>query len=469
MKISSLHIFFLVFLSILSKEPLLFFYAGALLLYILKTFWRVNETKYLLVNMLLYWAVVAILIPYAELVNRPLSELTRYGKSDLRLASWVGLFALTFYLFGIQLITRKVKSVQLESLYTILDKYDGKRIIILYIIVSLTSATLNSSIIHIPGGQLFLAITYFKWVLLTLLIVHTLVIEKNRNLVILLIVVEIILSFSGFWAAFKDYILVALGAYLIFTPKLSVKTYLLLFVVVAFSLFLSVIWTFSKGEYRRYLTGGERSQIIVQQDQVGNIFNFIEIVKKDFSPNQFKESFSVGAENLIFRVSYVEFLAMTLNQVPTFLPYENGKLLQNAFEHVLKPRILFPDKKPIYDSELTSKYTGRKFSGAEEGTSFSLGTVAESYVDFGPIYMFIPIFVFGLWVGWIYKYFIVNGFNILWGLCYSAPIFQFAWSFPVATTKFLGWSITYFITFWFINKFLIKYLDQWLLKPEYKS
>jgi hypothetical protein len=237
----------------------------------------------------------------------------------------------------------------------------------------------------------------------------------------------------------------------------------------AFSLTIAVVWTFSKGEYRRFLTGGERSQLIVQQDQIANISKFSKIVQKDFSPKNFKQSFSEGFENLIYRVSYIEFLAMTMNQVPVFLPYENGRLLQNAVEHIIKPRILFPNKKPIYDSELTSKYTGRKFAGAEEGTSFSLGTVAESYVDFGPIYMFIPIFVFGLWVGWMYKFFIVNGYNIIWGICYSAPIFQFAWSFPVPTSKFLGWSITYFVTFWFINKFLIKYLDHWLLKAEYKS
>jgi hypothetical protein len=264
-------------------------------------------------------------------------------------------------------------------------------------------------------------------------------------------------------------VFVAIGAYLIFNPRLSFRSYLSLGFIVFLTLSISVVWTFSKGEYRRYLTGGERSQIIVKQDQIANIYKFSEIVQKDFSPKNFKQSFSEGLESLIYRVSYIEFLAMTMNQVPVFLPYENGRLLQNAVEHIFKPRILFPDKKPIYDSELTSKYTGRKFAGAEEGTSFSLGTVAESYVDFGPIYMFIPIFVFGLWVGWMYKYFIVNGYNIIWGLCYSAPIFQFAWSFPVPTSKFLGWSITYFVTFWFINKFLIKYLDQWLLKPEYKS
>jgi len=464
MKISFLHIFFLVVLSILSKEPLLFFYAGALLLYILKIFWRVNETKYLLVNMLLYWAVVAILIPYAELVNTPLNNLTRYGKSDLRLASWIGLFALSFYLFGIQLVTRKVKSVQLESLYHVLDKYDGNRIIILYIIVSLLSAALNSSIIHIPGGQIFLAINYLKWVLLTLLIVHTLLIANNRSLVILLVLLEVLLSLSGFWAAFKDYVLVAVGAYLIFSPRLSFKTYILLSVVFAFSLFLSVIWTFSKAEYRQYLTGGERSQYIVKQDNIDNIQKFYEIVQRDFSSEKFKQNFLTGLENLVYRVSYVEFLGLTMKQVPIYLPHENGNLLINAIEHILKPRILFPDKRPIYDSELTSKYTGVQFSGADLGTSFSLGTVAESYVDFGKYYMFIPIFFFGLWIGWMYKYFIVNGYNIIWGMCYSAPIFQFAWSFPVPTSKFFGWSVTYFIGFWFLNKYIIKHLDNWLLK-----
>jgi hypothetical protein len=233
--------------------------------------------------------------------------------------------------------------------------------------------------------------------------------------------------------------------------------------VFSVSLFFAVVWTYSKGEYRKYLTGGERTQFIIEQDNLSNIQKFYEIVQRDFLSQNFKENFLIGFENLVYRVSYVEFLALTMKQVPTYLPHENGNLLVSAIEHILKPRILFPDKKPIYDSDLTSKYTGVQFAGAEQGTSFSLGTVAESYVDFGKYYMFIPILFFGLWIGWMYKYFIVNGYNIIWGMCYSAPIFQFAWSFPVPTAKFFGWSVTYFIGFWFLNKYVIKHLDNWLL------
>ena len=448
----------------MSDEPLLFFYAGALLLYILKIFWRSNESKHLLVNLLLYWAVVAILIPYAELTNKPLNDLVRYGKSNIRLASWIGLFALTAYLLGIQIQIKNIKRVDEESLFTLLRGYDSNKILLLYVIVSLLSAALNSSIIHIPGGQLLLAVSYLKWVLLTFLIIHTLVVPNNKKLVVFIFIAEVLLSFSGFWAAFKDYVLVALGAYLIFIPKLNLRTYFLLFTVFAFSILLAVIWTFSKGEYRNYLTGGERSQVIVKEDNIGNINKFYEIVQTNFSNENFSENFFIGLENLIYRVSYVEFLAMTIKQVPTYLPHEEGSLLISAVEHVVKPRILFPNKKSIYDSELTSKYTGVQFSGVEQGASFSLGTVAESYIDFGKYYMFIPIIFFGFWVGWMYKYLIVNGYNIIWGICYSAPIFQFAWSFPVPTSKFFGWSITYFIGFWFLNKYIIKYLDEWLLK-----
>jgi hypothetical protein len=439
-------------------------YAGILLLYVQHVCWRINETKHLFVNLLLYWSVVAILIPYADIVDKQLQQLYVYGKSDIVLASWIGLTALAVYLTGIQAAIFRVKTIDISLLMSLLNRYNGRKIMLVYVIVSLLSVLFNNTIIFIPGGQLLLSVTYMKWVLLTLLIAHTLVDDSSRLIVLILVVLEILLSFSGFWAAFKDYILVVIGAYFLFIPKFSFKSVFLVLSILIVTLFMSVVWTYSKGEYRKYLTGGERTQIIVQEDQLSNLFKFIAIVQEDFSPENFRSSFSAGLESLIHRISYVEFLALAMKQVPEYIPHEDGNLLKNALEHVLKPRFIFPDKKPIYDSELTSKYTGIQFAGAEQGTSFSLGTVAESYVDFGRVYMFIPILLFGFWIGWLYRFFIVNGYNIIWGMCYSAPIFQFAWSFPVPTTKFLGWSITYFIGFWFLNKYLIKHLDNFLLK-----
>lgn len=425
--------------------------------------WRENETKNLLINLVLYWAVVAILIPYADIIGKPLDQLYVFGKSDITTASWIGLTALFFYLLGIQFSIKSILAVDQDVIRALFSQYNGRKIILTYVVISVFAVLVQKIILFVPGGQILLTVTFLKWVLLTFLIVHTVVVDSNRFLVVLIVSIEILLSFSGFWAAFKDYIIVAIAAFLLISPRFSIRTYLLLTGVLAITFFLSVIWTYSKGEYRKYLTGGERTQVIVQQDQFNNLRKFFEIVQNDFSAENFKTSFYAGLDNLIHRISYVEFLALTMKHVPAQRPYENGELLKNAFEHVFKPRFLFPDKKPIFDSELTSAYTGIQFSGAEQGTSFSLGTVSESYIDFGKIFMFIPVLFFGCWIGWLYRYFIVNGYNIIWGMCYAAPIFQFAWSFPVPTAKFLGWSVTYFIGFWFLNKFLIKYLDRFLL------
>jgi hypothetical protein len=464
LKIKGIHILFVLLCAVFSVTPLLTVYAGILLLFVFKVGWRENETKNLCINLFLYWAVVAILIPYADIIGKPLDQLYVFGKSDLTTASWVGLTALLFYLLGIQYSTQSIRSIDREVLVHLFSQYSSRKIIIAYLVISVLGILVQKVILFVPGGQVFLTVIYFKWVLLTFLIAHAVAVSSNKFLVVFIVCIEVLLSFSGFWAAFKDYIIVSIAAILFIYPRFSLRSYLFFILVFIFGILFSVIWTYSKGEYRKYLTGGERSQVVIQQDQLKNLQKFLEIVQHDFSASNFKYSFSIGVDNLIHRVSYVEFLALSIKHVPAQRPHEEGRLLKNAFDHVFQPRFLFPDKKVIYDSELTSSYTGVQFSGAEQGVSFSLGTVAESYVDFGRYFMFIPILFFGFWIGWLYRYFIVNGYNVIWGMCYAAPIFQFAWSFPVPTSKFLGWSFTYFVGFWVLNKFLIKYVDRFLLK-----
>ena len=53
-------------------------------------------------------------------------------------------------------------------------------------------------------------------------------------------------------------------------------------------------------------------------------------------------------------------------------------------------------------------YTGSRVAGTEEGTSIGIGYMAESYIDFGPIYMFVPILLLGVFYGLIYRYFIAR-------------------------------------------------------------
>jgi hypothetical protein len=394
--------------------------------------------------------------------------LSLYKSDTLVYATWLAVFSQVFYLLGIYLPLRNLVVTQMGKLQLVLSRYDGQKLFTAYVGYSFFTAILTPLLLGVSGGQMLMGLVYFKWVFLTFLIIHTSVIPSNTKYVLLFVGFEILLSFSGFWSAFKDYILVAVGAFFTLNRKITAKAFIATLLTVVVTFFIFVVWSASKGKYRAFLTGGLRSQNVVQSNQLNNIFVLWDIVSEDFNAENFSESFERGRDALVYRISYVEYFALALKQVPTFLPHENGQLLQNALEHVLKPRILFPDKKVIYDSDLTSKYTGISFAGRDEGVSFSLGYVPEAYIDFGPVYMFIPIFFFGLFFGWMYKTLLLKGYNIVWGICYSAPIFQYAWMFPVPGTKLLGWSITYFVNFYLINRYLVKYLDKWLLLKEFK-
>ena len=468
MKFNIFHLYALLFFVLISPDPLLMLVSGLVLLLTFKLMWRINEPKNLLVNLILNWMVVAILLPFGAIFQKPLSELSNYKSDTIVYATWLAVFSQFIYLVGIYLPIQKLVVTKIDRLQFILSRYDGKKIFTIYVIYSFFSAALFPILLGTSGGQMFMGLIYFKWVFLTFLIIHTSVIPSNKKYVLLFVGLEILLSFSGFWAAFKDYILVSVGAFFTLNRKISAKAFFVVLLTFILSFFIMIVWSASKIRYRAFLTGGQRSQNVVQTDELKNIGVLWGIVSEDFSRKNFYESFERGRDGLIYRISYVEYFALALKQVPTFIPHENGKLIQDAIEHIFKPRILFPDKKAIYDSDLTSKYTGTKFAGRNEGVSFSLGAVAEAYIDFGVVFMFIPIFFFGLFLGWMYKVLMLNGYNIVWGICYSAPIFQYAWMFPVPSTKLLGWSITYFVNFYLINRYLVKYLDRWLLVKEFK-
>jgi hypothetical protein len=468
MKISLVHFYILAFFTVISPDSPLMLVSGLVLFLTFKLMWRVNEPKHLLVNLVLNWMVVAILLPYGAIFQKPLSDLSLYKSDTLVYGTWLAVISQVFYLLGIYLPLRNLVVAQMGKLQMVLSRYDGQKLFTTYIAFSFFTAILTPLLLGVSGGQMLMGLVYFKWVFLTFLIIHTSVIPTNTKYVLLFVGFEILLSFSGFWSAFKDYILVAVGAFFTLNRKITSKAFVSTLVTVIVTFFIFVVWSASKGKYRAFLTGGERSQNVVQNNQLNNITVLWDIVSEDFNAENFSESFERGRDALVYRISYVEYFALALKQVPTFLAHENGQLLQNALEHVLKPRILFPDKKVIYDSDLTSKYTGMSFAGRDEGASFSLGVVPEAYIDFGPVYMFIPIFFFGLLFGWMYKTLMLKGYNIVWGICYSAPLFQYLWMFPVPGTKLLGWSITYFVNFYLINRYLVKYLDRWLLLRKFK-
>lgn len=452
----------LIILWVFSPDKQLFGISAILLVFLAKLSWRKDEPKIIFIGVVSYWLSVCTLMIYGVYYNKPMVELTQ-TPSTFIYTTYLALGATFCYSVGILLTLRNIEIYEEWELFEELKKFDGRRLAIFYSLYSFIASVFSGIVLSLGGlSQAGIALIWIKWAFLTLLIIHTLLFPSNQKWVLVILFFEVLLSFSGFWSSFKDYLFIASASFLTFSSRIDVKRAIQVGIFGVLAFFLMVVWSVVKGEYRSFLTGGEKTQVYNQEDKTGNLQKLSELVGEKFSKENFDENFTKGVEALANRVSYTEYFAMSVRQVPDKLPHENGALMSAALEHVLKPRLFFPNKQSIDDSYLTSKYTGRQFSGADQGASFSLGLVAERYIDYGPFFMFIPIFLFGLLIGYIYKYILTKSLNRIWGLALVAPLFFLIPNLGVATTKFLGWVLTYFLVWVIFNKYLVKRVDKYL-------
>ena len=157
------------------------------------------------------------------------------------------------------------------------------------------------------------------------------------------------------------------------------------------ALFLMLVWQASvKKEARRIYDEGlvngrlDRAELFVKQ-----VAAAVPEVIDDPRPS---------VEILISRLSYIGFFSRVLEYVPAVEPHANGELLRMAMTNAFMPRLVFPSK-PVLPSD--SYYT-RRFTGimvAEEGTSISIGYMAEFYADWGLLGMFASILAYGCLIG----------------------------------------------------------------------
>jgi hypothetical protein len=134
--------------------------------------------------------------------------------------------------------------------------------------------------------------------------------------------------------------------------------------------------------------------------------------------------------------------------------------------NVLVPRLLYPDK-PVLpsDSDLTSRYTGIYMAGGARGTSISLGYVAESYIDFGPYGMFLPVFALGLIWGAMYAFYVRRAPTPEEGFAFALALLINASSFEIASVKLLGGMLMRFIVLALVFSQWTR-VRRWLTEPS---
>ncbi len=438
-----------------SAQPLLLLYSFALLFLIYKFFWRANEPKVIFVGLVFFWLSIVVKIFYADIVGLLYEDLSISPK--IVETTFVALIALLVFSLGIYLTSRNVEK-KVEISYSETFNYNTTKVLTLYIATTVISTFLKGILFVFPAfSQLFAALIAMKTGLLFLLI-HTIYAQKKQMWVIALIVgTEIVLSFVSFFSSFKD-ILISLAVVFSFYPvKFSVKQYIRNIFLAGATLYLLLIWQTIKGEYRFFLNQGSSTQTV----QVSTTDALSKIAELAQTADPFNKDNNTVYES-IDRLSYIEFFSQSMVRVPQEKPHENGALWLNNIMHVLVPRIFNPNKKAIDDSEMVNAYCIRQVATSGQGASWSLGFVAESYIDFGIPFMFLPIFLVGCLLGWVYKLLITKSINFVWGFSMIVPLWVYINCNGTPGTKILGRILMYLIAFYLIKRFVMKPVDKFL-------
>lgn len=265
------------------------------------------------------------------------------------------------------------------------------RIAAFYVASVAASGTLNLFAWSLPQlTQFVLALSLVRYVLLFILVTRLLRPPARWGWIALIAGVELALGFGGYFADFRQPIAIIAIAVMATLDLRRARTWVVIGVIASIALTAAIAWTGIKPVVRiGYL---EASSTV---DRIVRAASTAKAVLGDNPVAWQRET-----DRLVSRVWQVQYPAMALARVPSVLPHENGAILRSVIINIFTPRFLFPDKGELpSDSEKVRKYAGVWVAGREAGTSYAFGYAAESYVDFGIPLMFVPIFVYGLLMG----------------------------------------------------------------------
>ncbi len=285
--------------------------------------------------------------------------------------------------------------------------YNIKNIFILVILTNSLDYLLSvrPHQLSISSGQLIQFFLLFRKVFFFLLIWQVFEQRKGYKYALIAFVYVFIPQLGSMMSNFKEIIFLIAIAFVSqykAMPKLNKeknmnKNVIIITIVLCISLlFMALYWEGGVKPILRpaYKTGEISGSPL---ERVSSFFDVLFIAHEDYD-------FQSNLESLSERTSSgVGYFSLVIERVPAIVPYENGKLLFRTFEHIVKPRFLFPDKMNLgVDSWLVREYAGIHVAGEELQTSVGLGYIAQFYIDFGLIGILILSFLYGCIIGFVY-------------------------------------------------------------------
>lgn len=452
-------------IALFSKSPFVVIASGSTLALMLVLLWRDDEPPILLFPALFQWTAVAVKPILSAVQHVPINALSNFG-GNIEAAAYFGLASLAALTIGMRIgLGRSSRNWDNELRFNTLA-LPFRPVLIVSVILLLVGHTLGALAVYIgPLRQLFLALSGLGGAGVFVLSYWCLRARKNYTALAVVMVFEIAVGMTGFFADFRSPILILCIAALCARGRMKARDVAALATAGTLLISLAVFWSAVKLDYRMFVSGGTMDQVVTVP--LDERLNYMGRQISTFDGQRYAD----GLDLLLKRQSYIDFLANTLDYVPRVLPHENGARVGRTFLHIITPRVFFPNKPPTEnDTEVTLKYTGIPLQVREQ-TSISIGYLGELYIDLGIIGSALACAAGGWAFGVGYRR-LRSGSRAPLLLRYAlmAVVALSLATFDTALIKLVGGTVTVFISAYLLQRFVfLRLVGLTSLRPTRRS
>ena len=336
------------------------------------------------------WTSVCIGFFYVSLTGRPLDATLH---ADYRRMVLLGLGCVAMIALGLSLGRYLIERMRQPQGLRPAHALTFKTLLIVYVAFTVSIAGIVESAWDYSGlTQAIIALTYLR-LGLVYLIFRQLVGRGQWHYLGALLALEIVLGITGFYAGFREPLIIAFLAFLEYFDRRNVRHWLAIGTLGGAMVLLGVIWIGVRAEYRtRFVQDAKFEQRSARIDAIVDAVHGWA--------GQEAEDLWANVDSFVERMWTVYYPALAVDRVPGVLPHTNGQLMFDSLRFVFMPRLLFPNKPNVKsDSEMVRKYAGVMVAGEESNTDIAFGYAAESYIDFGVPLMFVPMLVWATFIG----------------------------------------------------------------------
>jgi hypothetical protein len=323
------------------------------------------------------------------------------------------------------------------------------RVVIGYFASLLVTMILGFVAASVPAlAQPLLALTLIKFICVYLVAAEVFGSGRGYGWLAVLSVVEMVTGLMGFFASYKEAFIVILIALASSRRPVGVRMWIFGITAVVAVIWVSVVWTAVKMEYRYQMFTNpleERLEWMARRFFVDSI------------------DYRGAVVQLFQRIGYTEFYARIIARENTGSLPHNFQFYASAVQHVLTPRIIFPDKAALNDSKSTTALLGIKIG---RDTSIGVGYVAQAHVDFGFPGLLLPILSIGIIIGGVAKYFMTRSSPLLIREAFTTATIFLAFAFAENIDKALGGFITGFLVMALALRFGYPKIAPWLSRSQ---